>query len=267
MLHEAHDDHVALRRYLVDEGLLVRSDDGATYRRAVALQRWPSTAGLARGRVLLLHGMSGIADSWWRIGPALAARGWDVTAVDQAGHGGRPVRGDAGRDALAQAILEVYPDGPDVLIGHSLGAITALALLERERGWARTVILEEPASSLAPEALVGLAASITADVAAVRQDREAVVERVRRDCPRWADEDVHWAVQGIAELDPEPFVRHLIALAHDATRGRARLNGSSPPPPRPTSSSPPRTARCSRAVSRSTGGTARRWPPDSRRVT
>ena len=51
-----------------------------------------------------------------------------------------------------QAILEVYPDAPDVLIGHSLGAITALALLEREPGWARTVILEEPASSFAPEA-------------------------------------------------------------------------------------------------------------------
>ena len=34
VLHEAHDDHVALRRYLVDEGLLVRSADGATYRRA-----------------------------------------------------------------------------------------------------------------------------------------------------------------------------------------------------------------------------------------
>jgi len=121
-------------------------------------------------------------------------------------------KGEGGR------FLEVYPDGLDVLIGHSLGAITALALLEREPGWARTVILEEPASSLAPEALVGLAASITADVAAVRQDREAVVERVRRDCPRWADEDVHWAVQGIAELDPEPFARHLIALAHDAHR-------------------------------------------------
>ena len=66
--------------------------------------------------MLLLHGMSGIADSWWRIGSALAARGWDVTAVDQAGHGGRPVNGDATNDALAQAILDVYPDGPDVLI-------------------------------------------------------------------------------------------------------------------------------------------------------
>jgi pimeloyl-ACP methyl ester carboxylesterase len=159
--------------------------------------------------------MSGIADSWWRIGPALADRGWDVTAVDQAGHGGRPVHGDATNDALAQAILDVYPDGPDVLIGHSLGAITALALLEREPGWARTVILEEPASSFAPAVLLGIAASLRADVAAVRQDRQAVEERVRRHCPRWAAEDVHWAVQGIAELDAEPFARHLIALARD----------------------------------------------------
>jgi hypothetical protein len=31
VLHEAHDDHVALRRYLVDARLLERSDDGAVY--------------------------------------------------------------------------------------------------------------------------------------------------------------------------------------------------------------------------------------------
>jgi hypothetical protein len=34
VLREAHDDHAALRRYLVDAGLLVRTDDGAAYRRA-----------------------------------------------------------------------------------------------------------------------------------------------------------------------------------------------------------------------------------------
>ena len=34
VLHEVHDDHVALRRYLVDAGLLERTDDGAAYRRA-----------------------------------------------------------------------------------------------------------------------------------------------------------------------------------------------------------------------------------------
>jgi hypothetical protein len=36
VLQEVHDDHVALRRYLVDEGLLERTDDGASYRLAAS---------------------------------------------------------------------------------------------------------------------------------------------------------------------------------------------------------------------------------------
>jgi len=100
----------------------------------VATQHWPATDGAARGRVLLLHGLSSIADSWWRMGPALAARGWDVTAVDQSGHAGRPVAGEPTNDILAAAVRELHPEGPDVLVGHSLGAITALALLEGDPG-------------------------------------------------------------------------------------------------------------------------------------
>ena len=34
LLREVHGDHAALRRYLVDSGLLVRDDAGASYRRA-----------------------------------------------------------------------------------------------------------------------------------------------------------------------------------------------------------------------------------------
>jgi pimeloyl-ACP methyl ester carboxylesterase len=182
----------------------------------VALQRWPAANGARRGRLLLIHGLSSIADSWWRMGPALAARGWDVTAVDQAGHGGRPVAAEVSAATLAAAVREVHPDGPDVLIGHSLGTVTALGLLEADPGWAGTVILEEPPSRLAPEACRTLADGIVADVDAVRADRAAVVDRVRRECPRWDEEDVHWAVEGIGEMDPAPFARWLRALAGDA---------------------------------------------------
>jgi pimeloyl-ACP methyl ester carboxylesterase len=171
--------------------------------------------GPARGRVLLIHGLSSIANSWWRVGSALAARGWDVTAVDQAGHGGRPVRGEITPDSLAGAIREVYPEGPDVLIGHSLGTVTAFGLLEHEPGWARTVILEEPASTLAPDVSLAAADSVVADVAAARTDRQAVADRLRRECPLWAEEDIHWAVRGLAELDPMPFARRFTALALD----------------------------------------------------
>ena len=171
--------------------------------------------GEARGRVLLIHGLSSIANSWWQIGPALAARGWDVTAVDQAGHGGRPVNGELTPGGLAGAIREVHPGGPDVLIGHSLGTVTAFGLLERDPGWARTVILEEPASTLTPEVCLAVAQSVVADVAAVRVDRGAVVNRLRRECPLWAQADIDWAVEGIAQMDPAPFARRFTALAHD----------------------------------------------------
>jgi pimeloyl-ACP methyl ester carboxylesterase len=181
--------------------------------------------------VLLIHGLSSIAGTWWRIGPALAARGWDVSAVDQAGHGGRPVRGEVDAAGLAAAVLKVHPEAPDVLIGHSLGAVAATGLLEREPGWAGTVILEEPPSRLAPELCLGMAESITADAAAVREDRARLTQRIRREQPRWADEDVYWAVEGIAEMDPVPFARWLRALAEEGSVGTPeRILAAEPTP-------------------------------------
>jgi pimeloyl-ACP methyl ester carboxylesterase len=141
-----------------------------------------------------------------------------VTAVDQAGHGGRPVRGEVDAAGLAAAVLEVHPEEPDALIGHSLGTLAALGLLERQPGWAGTVILEEPPSVLAPELCLGMAESITVDAATVREDRAGLVTRIRREQPRWADEDVRWAVEGIAEMDPAPFARRLRALAEEEGR-------------------------------------------------
>ena len=181
--------------------------------------------------MLLIHGLSSIAGTWWRIGPALAARGWDVSAVDQAGHGGRPVRAEVDAAGLAAAVLAVHPEAPDVLIGHSLGTVAAIGLLEREPGWAGTAILEEPPSRLAPELCLGMAESITTDAAAVREDRAGLTERIRREQPRWADEDVYWAVEGIAEMDPVPFARWLRALAEEGSVGTPeRILAVEPPP-------------------------------------
>ena len=95
--------------------------------------------------------------------------------------------------------------------------------------------------------------AIVADVDAVRADRRAVVDRVRRECPRWDGEDVHWAVQGIAEMDPGPFARWLRALAGDEglrTATPDRIGAVAPERPRPRRRSA--SGRCSTA--------GRRWP-------
>jgi pimeloyl-ACP methyl ester carboxylesterase len=172
---------------------------------------------------VLIHGLASLAQSWWRIGPALAAHGWNVTAVDQAGHGGRPVADEVTPALLAAAVRELVPEPPDVLIGHSLGAIAALALAP-----APVLILEEPPSAFDAETCATIARGLLADVAAVRADREAVVRRIRQDNPRWADQDVHWAVEGIAQIDAEPFARRLAALAGEQRSAAERIAAAAP---------------------------------------
>nr|BFE86321.1 hypothetical protein GCM10020093_089220 [Planobispora longispora] len=39
---------------------------------------------------VLIHGIMASSRCWWRVGPALAERGYRVVAVDLPGHGGSP---------------------------------------------------------------------------------------------------------------------------------------------------------------------------------
>src|SRR5436190_1596946 len=87
---------------------------------------WP-VRGTPRGTVVLLHGLMARAATWWRIGPALAERGWHTSAVDLPGHGSAPrLPGAVDLDGFAAALAERLPDRVDLLVGHSLGAVTAL---------------------------------------------------------------------------------------------------------------------------------------------
>jgi pimeloyl-ACP methyl ester carboxylesterase len=165
--------------------------------------------GEARGSVALVHGVMALAETWWRIGPALAARGWRVAAVDLPAHGGDVRRdGALDLDALVDGVAARL-DGPaDLLVGHSLGAIVALGLLGRDPGAARALVLEEPPGTGAID-LGALAAVIVHDATAVRIDRTPIVAREREANPRWDPGDVERSVRGIEEADSDAIVAAL----------------------------------------------------------
>lgn len=164
-------------------------------------QHWEPT-GTARGRVVLLHGMMSTAATWWRIGPALAARGWAVDALDLPGHGDQP-RSDRplDLDILVDGVAGRLGGPVDLLVGHSLGGAVAVALAGRQPGAARALALEDPPSRSREQLTTVLADGIEADARQVRRDRRQLVRREREANPTWADEDVEHSVDGIAAAD------------------------------------------------------------------
>jgi pimeloyl-ACP methyl ester carboxylesterase len=172
-------------------------------------RRW-DPAGPARGRVALLHGLMSTAATWWRIGPALAARGWAVDALDLPGHGDWPRLGrPLDVDTLVEGVAGRLEGTVDLLVGHSLGGAVAVALAGRHPRAARALVLEDPPGRRGVEERSALAAGIAADAGLVRADRERLVRRERDTNPAWAEEDVRHSVDGIADADAEAIAAGL----------------------------------------------------------
>lgn len=110
-----------------------------------------------KGSVVLLHGITSSAQSWIRVGPALAGR-YRVYALDQRGHGDS-VKPEQGTYSLkhtaddAAAFIEALGLEKPILIGHSWGGATALVLASGG-GSGKAVpaitklILEDPAHNI-----------------------------------------------------------------------------------------------------------------------
>ena len=163
---------------------------------------------------VLVHGIGGWYRTWWRVGPALAARGWRVVAVDQLGHGRSPrIDGTVGVEDLAAAVGAVI-DGMtapvDLLLGHSLGAAVAIELVHRRRGIARRLALEDPPSVTRADD-TEFQRHFESEVLAARADAEAEVRRVLSDNPRWLEEDARQDVEGRAMVDLEGIMASLRA--------------------------------------------------------
>lgn len=80
--------------------------------------------------ILLLHGLASAARIWDFVAPLLAARGYEVTALDQRGHGesDKPESGYDFATILADdaAAMQALDLRRPVIVGHSWGAMVAL---------------------------------------------------------------------------------------------------------------------------------------------
>ena len=105
--------------------------------------RWQ--AAQPRGAVVLLHGGGQTRHSWQRTGARLAARGWTALAYDARGHGDSDwdPRRDYTLDAFTADALAVMRTlaAPPVLVGASLGGMTALLAAAEHPGSAHAIVL------------------------------------------------------------------------------------------------------------------------------
>jgi len=145
--------------------------------------------------VVLLHGITSSAATFWRVAPALRAAGFCPIALDMPGHGESDVSPAHDLDTIAglagEAIEHLGLRGVR-LIGHSWGGATALALAtgaHPARAALTRVALVDPALTLAPE---WGAARLPEFLAGVGEPAEAVRPQVRANNPAWDEGDVYW---------------------------------------------------------------------------
>jgi pimeloyl-ACP methyl ester carboxylesterase len=152
--------------------------------------------------LLLIHGVTSSAATWWRVGPALAAAGHRVTAVDQAGHGrtGHWLGHHRIRDNAADLVAFVRAAGlarDDLqVVGHSWGAVSAAAFPTAGLRPATLVLLEPP---VLPYERIALEASDPTQQPFATLDE--AIATIRASEPTWGDGDVRAKAEAVMELD------------------------------------------------------------------
>src|SRR5436190_18734265 len=113
---------------------------------------WPTLSWGVPGAppVLLVHGVTSNAGIWWRVGPALAAAGSQVTAIDMPGHGSANHRRPSHRfaDTAGEVAAFIRAAGIErsnlVVVGHSWGGMVTAHLPAAGIRPARLVLIDPP---------------------------------------------------------------------------------------------------------------------------
>ena len=188
---------------------------------------------------VLVHGVTSSSRTWWRVGPALAERGYRVLAVDLRGHGASP-RTEAGlsvadlADDVAETVEAATATAPgaapavrvDLLVGHSLGALVALELVGRRPRFARRLVVEDPPGSGSID-WAGVAGEIEADTHRAVTDPDALRRELEAANPAWPPGEAERRIADLADCDGQAIAA---ALRHGVRFDLPALVGAAPHP-------------------------------------
>ena len=103
---------------------------------------------LATQHALMIHGLGSSAATCWQVMEALAEDGYHAVAVDLRGHGQAPRTSTYRIADFASDVALVAPEPArpwDAVIGHSIGAASAVVAASQHPDWARRLVLIDPA--------------------------------------------------------------------------------------------------------------------------
>lgn len=143
----------------------------------------------------------------------LARRGWHVSAVDLPGHGETPAGSAHTPRGIAEHLSPLLTKRPlDLLVGHSLGAIVALELLDMVPHAARRLVLDEPPGLDSVE-WDGASRYLESEQHLALHDSNAYAARMCAELTLWHPLDCVIAAADIAAHDRVALCNTLAAVA------------------------------------------------------
>ncbi|HEY0217783.1 MAG TPA: alpha/beta fold hydrolase [Cellulomonas sp.] len=163
--------------------------------------------------VVLLHGLTDSSACWPTVLPRLAAHR-TVLAFDARGHGGTPLPDEPFTiSALAEdvaAALRAVRLGPALVVGHSMGGVTAEQLALTHPDLVAGLVLEDPAWHDGPDS-AAMPAWLAPELARVAgRTVEQIAAAGRTQLVGWSQEEIAGWADSETRLDPR-----LASVPHD----------------------------------------------------
>lgn len=156
-----------------------------------------SEAGAGPRTAVLIHGIMSDSRAWHRVTAELEQRGFRVLAVDLAGHGRSPrarrYSPGAWADDVVETVQPLLSRAPDLVMGHSLGALVASLVADRLSP--RTTVYIDPAFAF-PRGLRGAVLKLLFAVSP--RPRRSILVRMN---PKWDAADVEIELAGLRAWD------------------------------------------------------------------